>query len=446
DPGTDSGKIKAPKKALSSVADFNVAGGMAPVFGIAGSHDFDASERAALAFEQGFKTSMDEGTVALTFSADTLGVQQMLFTKDASGYGKGGHTIIYLNEVGDLKVRMQDDAASYYFDVDFAIEANKTYDVALNFGDRGAELYLNGVLVAYDKDLDVNWAHNKEAFVVGASGWSNTAGEIDNLNNYFTGTISDVMVFDQQLSAAEVFGTAPPPDSVAFAKKADAYSFGRAADGSLEVSKGKATTTIDADTDFMVFSDLTVRPMDVFLGSNGVDYLYGSDSADIMEGKSGNDVLKGYDHDDLLRAGNGDDSLYGGNGYDILMGQIGDDRLYGGNHNDILYGGDGADYLYGESGNDKLYGGLGDDYLYGNTYNDSGTSKKDMAYFDGNFADYSFATNSWYDNSRGANVTQLIVTDHASGGLDGYYEGVDRLLDIDSLVFADQTVDFLDLI
>jgi hypothetical protein len=40
----------------------------------------------------------------------------------------------------------------------------------------------------------------------------------------------------------------------------------------------------------------------------------------------------------------------------------------------------------------------------------------------------------------------VIVTDSASGGVDGYYEGRDRLLDIDYLVFADQTVAVADIL
>ena len=43
-------------------------------------------------------------------------------------------------------------------------------------------------------------------------------------------------------------------------------------------------------------------------------------------------------------------------------------------------------------------------------------------------------------------MTVLIVTDSASGGLDGYYEGRDYLIDINQLVFADQTVNIDDLL
>ena len=70
----------------------------------------------------------------------------------------------------------------------------------------------------------------------------------------------------------------------------------------------------------------------------------------------------------------------------------------------------------------------------------------DRAVFDGNLADYTFETTIYHDGNRGGNVTRLTVTDSASGGLDGFYEGRDYLIDIDLLVFADQTVAFDDLI
>ncbi|PCH67324.1 MAG: hypothetical protein COC12_11565 [Rhodobacteraceae bacterium] len=156
-----------------------------------------------------------------------------------------------------------------------------------------------------------------------------------------------------------------------------------------------------------------------------------------MDGGTGHDTLFG---------GSGNDALYGSAGHDTLVGGAGNDRLYGGNGIDILKGGTGDDDLYGDTGNDRLYGGLGDDDLFGHAWNDGGNASNDRAYFDGNLADFTFETKTWYDSRRGETVTQLIVTDSADGGLDGFYEGKDRLMDIDQLVFADQSVAFDDLL
>lgn len=91
-------------------------------------------------------------------------------------------------------------------------------------------------------------------------------------------------------------------------------------------------------------------------------------------------------------------------------------------------------------------GGLGDDDIYGHAWDDSGRARNDRAVFDGDFADFSFEAASWCDGNCGKMVTEWIVTDKANGGNGGFYEGRDRLNDIDVLVFADQSIAFDTLI
>jgi len=253
-------------------------------------------------------------------------------------------------------------------------------------------------------------------------------------------------VFDTQLTGDAVFGTDARADFAYFSNNIDEYSFNREADGTIIVRLGNQPITLADEVEFIRFKDMTVRVNDVQFGAKGEDDLYGLDGSDVLIGKGGDDRLRGHDNDDLLLGGLGEDDLYGGNGRDHLDGGQGDDRLFGGNAADVLKGGDGNDDLYGEAGNDKFYGGLGDDDIWGHAWNDGGTASNDLAYFDGDLADFTFETKTWYDNNRGETVTQLIVTDSASGGSDGFYEGRDRLVDIDQLVFADQTVAFDDLL
>ena len=447
DTSEDTGKIKAKGKQLTQADDLSVTTTLAPVFAMTGSYDFVADDKDALGFETAKSLNLTEGTVAFSFVATDIGDQQVLFSKDAKDYGDGGHTSIYITETGDLVARIQGTDMSYYYDVDFAIEEGVEYELAFSFGASGTALYLNGVRVAYDKGLKIDWSGNDEAFVVGAGGWSNTSGKLDNINSYFDGTITDVMVFDQALKGDDIFGAQTRDDVLTFSGNIQAYSFARDdKTGVLTISKGGDSFEVGDEFTFVEFKDMTIRPMEVFIQSGGSDTVYGRDGSDVIDGRGGDDYLYGYGNDDLIRGGKGNDKLSGGIGNDKLFGQAGTDTLYGGDQNDALYGGDDQDWLYGGSGNDKLYGGLGDDYLYGNTWNESGKSKKDFAYFDGNFEDYTFDTETYYDSNRGKDVTRLVVTDTASGGLDGYYEGVDRLLDIDKLVFDDISVKFVDLI
>ncbi|MDE4174870.1 hypothetical protein PXK01_11950 [Phaeobacter sp. PT47_59] len=444
--GTDSGPISAPTELMPNSAALGYGRSAQPVFGMVGDHAFSSSERAAYVFDHSNDLSLSEATIAFRFSVNSLSSGQTLFSKDASGNGDGGHLSAYIDQTGKLVVRLQDDTETHYFYARNAIKAGKTYDLALGFGDSGVELYLNGARIAYDTDLAVNWGQNTEALIVGASGWSNTPGEADNIHSYFDGTISNFAIFDQRLSAEDLFGDAPRDDYAYFDGAIDTFEFSRGTRGRVEVSGNGTSLELGAGTDFADFDGTVVRTADIQLGSRGDDDRRGGDGVDVIVGNGGDDRLSGMGNDDLLLGGRGDDTLYGGDGNDTLIGENGDDKLLGSDGRDLLQGGSGHDTLYGESGNDVLYGGLGDDVIYGNVWNDSGRDSRDRAIFDGNLADFTFESETYYDSNRGETVTRLVVTDAASGGVDGYYEGRDLLIDIDFLQFADQTVAFTDLL
>ncbi|WP_264214607.1 LamG-like jellyroll fold domain-containing protein [Leisingera thetidis] len=441
----NSGKIKIPGSALHKAGSLTLAAAESPVFAVTGSHDFRAEDRSAYVFDHGKALKLSSGTIAFRFAADSLSSYQSLLSKDASDYGSGGHLSVYLDETGKLIVRLQDSEASHYFTAANAVEAGKAYDFSLNFGSGGVEIYLNGARIAYETGLDFDWTSNREALIAGASGWSSTPGSTDRIHSYFDGTISDLAVYREVLTGEEVFGSGPRSDHAYFGGRIDSFEFSRSG-GAIDVRKDGTTVTLGAEDTFAAFRDVTVRAMDMQFGSKDEDELRGADGADVLIGKSGDDRLLGYGNDDLLRGGNGKDSLYGGEGSDTLSGQNDHDVLAGGSGLDYLFGGDGNDTIYGEGGKDWLYGGLGDDRLQGHSWNSSGTGSKDRAVFDGNFEDYSFESYTYFDSNRGADITRLTVTDAASGGADGYYEGRDQLLDIDLVVFADRTVAFDDLI
>lgn len=446
DNGTDTGPIAPPHALLPSAVALPAAQRLAPVFAIPGDFRFDELDRSALLVDHDPALQLRQGTIAFRFSADSLDAQQMLFSKDASGYGAGGHLTAYLNEIGGLTVRFQEDDESHYFDVDFAVETGVEYDFAFSFGAQGAQLFLNGARVAYDADLVIDLTRNDEPLVVGASGWNSTPGTQDSINGYFDGTISDLTVFDRQLTGDQVFGRGPRADHDYFRGNVQNYHFVENDQGDLFVRGRGQQVKVDKDTDFLAFANMTVRTIDVFVGAPLAEYMSGADGSDVLMGLGGDDTIKGYDNDDLLRGAAGDDQLYGGKGDDIVFGDLGSDRLYGGEGADMLFGGDGDDTIYGGDGNDRFFGGYGDDTIYGHDWNDGGTARGDRVIYDGNFADYSFATESWWDDNRGETIYRLVVTDRPSGGRDGYYEGRDKLVDIDLLVFADQTVAFADLI
>jgi len=100
---------------------------------------------------------------------------------------------------------------------------------------------------------------------------------------------------------------------------------------------------------------------DFLFGTQGDDTIFGLGGNDFLMGRQGDDMLSGGDGNDRLLGGMGDDVMIGGDGKDRLLGGMGDDTLSGGAEDDFLLGGAGDDYLSGGTGNDILFGGSGAD-------------------------------------------------------------------------------------
>ena len=95
------------------------------------------------------------------------------------------------------------------------------------------------------------------------------------------------------------------------------------------------------------------------VGTQGRDFLKGTDKADNLIGNGETDLIFGL-------AGN--DNLFGGSGKDFVIGGTytqshgprslgGNKNVVGGDGNDVVWGGKGSDNVQGQGGNDLLYGG-----------------------------------------------------------------------------------------
>ncbi len=139
----------------------------------------------------------------------------------------------------------------------------------------------------------------------------------------------------------------------------------------------------DVDTLFGGTGDDTAR------GGASADEIYGGAGADLMFGEGGDDLLDGMLGDDRLIGGRGNDTLLGREGEDTLTGGGGDDRLRGDRDNDLLRGQAGADRINGATGDDDMRGGGGADTVLGGAGNDTltGGGGRDTFLFDGNAGD-----------------------------------------------------------
>ncbi len=82
-----------------------------------------------------------------------------------------------------------------------------------------------------------------------------------------------------------------------------------------------------------------------FIGTSGMDFIYGDGFSDTIFGKGGNDGLFGEGGDDILIGGSGNDYLVGGEGADDIYGGIGNDLIIGELDGNWVDGGDGIDEI-----------------------------------------------------------------------------------------------------
>ncbi|QRM27455.1 hypothetical protein [Microvirga sp. VF16] len=157
--------------------------------------------------------------------------------------------------------------------------------------------------------------------------------------------------------------------------------------------------------------------IEVFIGTNSADQMYGDlDSIefqggfgnDTLKGGIGNDKLLGEADSDALDGGKGNDTLDGSAGFDLLIGGDGDDVLDGGADRDVLRGGSGNDRLVGGGDEDVLTGGLGADQLIG------GDGLFDMALYEG-------------DDGQGVTANLTDSTKNKGEAEGDTYEGIENM-------------------
>ena len=110
---------------------------------------------------------------------------------------------------------------------------------------------------------------------------------------------------------------------------------------------------------------------DFLTGTNGSDEIDGEGGDDLIFGRNGNDIIRGGSGDDFIFTGGGDNTVDGGTGDDIIIGGRGDDTIEGGDGDDLILAGRGDDTVDGGAGNDTIIGDRGDDTLNGGAGNDT---------------------------------------------------------------------------
>ncbi|MEZ5615820.1 MAG: calcium-binding protein, partial [Rhodocyclaceae bacterium] len=131
-----------------------------------------------------------------------------------------------------------------------------------------------------------------------------------------------------------------------FARRTQAGGYEIGIAGTGDVLRLPVPDAPGGGVELFMFSDGTLlRYTDLFVPTEGDDYLFGA---------GGDDAIDALGGDDVVASGPGDDALHGGEGNDLLGGEEG---------NDVLFGDAGDDVLIGGAGDDIMDGGAGDDLL-----------------------------------------------------------------------------------
>jgi len=219
---------------------------------------FDGSnDYVQVAHNNAFK--LGSGTISLWFEPDRFSGQQALLSKDASGYGSGGHLHMYMDDA-QLIVRLQSSSQTYTVCTSSSAVTDGWHQVTFTFGSGGMKLYFDGNLVdtnSYTGGL----SNNAEPMVFGAGTWNSSAGTANTVDQYFKGRIDEVLIASDTFSASDV---------------SQLYNIGK---------NGPQLITNDS-SDFLLQTVDYAYSETVFGGAAGDDLLAGGRGADIINGGS----------------------------------------------------------------------------------------------------------------------------------------------------------------
>ena len=151
----------------------------------------------------------DNGTVAFWFRAVDFSATQGLLSKDASGFGTGGHLTIQLIG-GKVNATLESTTQAYTIESP-VVAALKWKHMSLTWGTGGMILYIDGQEVASDLTYtgglgtSSGGIGNLEPLVVAAD--ASISGNLTDtpLQNYLSGSMDDIRFYTRTLCSEEVY-------------------------------------------------------------------------------------------------------------------------------------------------------------------------------------------------------------------------------------------------
>ena len=137
---------------------------------------------------------LTDGSVKLTFNADSVHGRNGIFSRDSRNFDGGGHLTMWV-ENKRVKVRLQSTNQSFTITSSVQVSRHTDYEVQLDFGAGGMNLYLDGNLVGTNSYTG-GITGNSEPIVLGASQWRSDDGVANIVEDFFNGTLSNFALED----------------------------------------------------------------------------------------------------------------------------------------------------------------------------------------------------------------------------------------------------------
>jgi hypothetical protein len=175
---------------------------------------FDGSTSSAEVYAHDSAYTVDNGQLAIRFTADDTNGFQALMSKDSREYDNGGHLTMWLDGT-DLLARVQSDSSDHVVSVSDAVTAGQSHDVVLDFGDDGLSLWFDGETVDSDSYTG-GLSGNAEPIVAGANQWASGDRAADRLEDAFNGDIDALALYDGKAADVQTASATEMSDLFAF--------------------------------------------------------------------------------------------------------------------------------------------------------------------------------------------------------------------------------------
>jgi len=195
--GLDNPALEPDLDAIASAATFTLPGPI-ELSGAAGDYR---------EVPHGDAFALDEGTIALRFTADNVTGRKALLSKDASGNVPGQFTAWVRDSRVEFRIEGPSQAVTLSTQAG-SVRPGREYHVAVTFGPQGLRLYLNGQLQASRDEFTTGIAANDRSLAIGANTGARTARKPTAAADFFDGAIRDVNVYNRPLLRAEVAAVA----------------------------------------------------------------------------------------------------------------------------------------------------------------------------------------------------------------------------------------------